>query len=41
MIASGLDLRNDRGHFFYEDFDGSSGSAATGGASSDYEVKLL
>lgn len=41
MIASGLDLRNDRGHFFYEDFDGGSGSAATGGASSDYEIKLL
>ena len=41
MIASGLNLRNDRGHFFYEDFDGGSGSAATGGASSDYEIKLL
>lgn len=41
MIASGLNLRNDRGHFFYEDFDGGSGSAANGGASSDYEVKLL
>ena len=41
MIPSGLALRNDRGHFCYDAVDGSSGSAANGGAASDYEIKLL
>lgn len=40
IVATGIDLRNDRGHFLYEDFDdNSSGGTTTTG--SNYEVKLL
>lgn len=41
MIATGLDLRNDAGHFFYEDFGDNSSSTSNSGSSGSYEIKLL